>query len=90
MHYGAFDFARDRTRPTLQTLKSFNGLLGQRERLSYLDIRKLNVAYECGGKNSLMMMPNKAPPMRQAPVIITPTPIVRQDDDGYYLYYYYD
>ncbi|KAK3875369.1 hypothetical protein Pcinc_019751 [Petrolisthes cinctipes] len=46
MHYGAYDFARDRSRPTITPRRS-GVTIGQRRGLSQLDARGLNLLYRC-------------------------------------------
>lgn len=60
MHYGSHDFASS-DRPAIKPLKPFNGMLGQRDGMSQIDIMKLNRAYQCGGSRVLPMLPNKRP-----------------------------
>lgn len=61
MHYYRYDFSRTGYIPTVSTRKSFDANLGQRYRLSELDVLKLNKAYNSGGTNSVEVKPNKAP-----------------------------
>ena len=61
MHYSRYDFSRTGYIPTVSTRKYFDANLGQRYRLSELDLLTLNKAYNCGGANSLEVKPNKAP-----------------------------
>lgn len=59
MHYGQGDFAVTPGLTTIRALRVFDGKMGQRSYLSAVDVRKLNVAYECGGYRSLSALPNR-------------------------------
>ena len=50
MHYEAYAFASDRSRPTIvakDTTRS--GRMGQRNGFSTVDVRKINTLYKCSG-----------------------------------------
>lgn len=61
MHYAKSDFAKKKGLMTLSNKKPFNGEFGQRKKMSSLDIKKLNIAYKCGGRLSMSAMPNFEP-----------------------------
>lgn len=46
MHYGAYSFAKDRTKPTI-TPHDSDAEIGQRVKLSALDIERVQIFYEC-------------------------------------------
>jgi len=47
MHYGAYAFAVDRNRPTIRALRSGGSNMGNRSRLSAMDIERVQVHYGC-------------------------------------------
>lgn len=63
MHYGKGDFATTKGLVTIQSKHELGeGVkMGQRVALTAADIKKLNLAYNCGGKASLTALPNKPP-----------------------------
>lgn len=50
MHYGAFDFAKDRRKPTIVTLQK-DAEIGQREGFSEKDLLKINFLYNCNNRS---------------------------------------
>lgn len=61
MHYDAYAFATDKSRPTITAKdEKFSKIMGQRRGLSYGDILRINRMYDC---------PNK--PQRRAPTTRT-------------------
>lgn len=54
MHYGAYAFAKDRSKPTIIKLKNTGGPIGQRNGFSATDLAQLNLLYDCKSKLSAM------------------------------------
>ncbi|OWA52346.1 putative Embryonic protein UVS.2 [Hypsibius exemplaris] len=53
LHYGMFDFAMNPAVWTIRPLPKYSDkLIGQRDALSDIDIRKINLLYKCAGTNS--------------------------------------
>ena len=50
MHYGAYAFAKNRSRPTIIKLKNTGGPIGQRNGFSATDLKQLNTLYDCKSK----------------------------------------
>ena len=50
MHYGAYFFAKDRTKPVITKLRNTGGQLGQRNGFSATDLEQLNTLYDCKSK----------------------------------------
>jgi hypothetical protein len=51
MHYGMFDFAQDKSVYTIKPKPSYEDRkIGQREWLSQIDIKKINLMYSCENK----------------------------------------
>ncbi len=46
MHYGAYDFSRDQLEPTITPVR-YNAKIGQREKLSEIDIIEIRDYYSC-------------------------------------------
>ena len=47
MHYGAYAFAIDRSKPTIVKLKNTGGHIGQRKGFSSTDLKQINILYDC-------------------------------------------
>lgn len=47
MHYNAYEFATDRSLPTITTKQPGIGLIGQRFSLSTIDVEKIQLLYGC-------------------------------------------
>ncbi len=47
MHYGAYAFAKDRSKPVIVKLKNTGGNIGQRIGMSTTDIQQINALYDC-------------------------------------------
>ena len=50
MHYGAFDFAVNRSIPSIVP-KKMGTSIGQRDRMTPIDKERVNRFYQCGGPN---------------------------------------
>ena len=50
MHYGAYAFAKNKSRPTIVKLKNTGGPIGQRSGFSATDLKQLNTLYDCKSK----------------------------------------
>lgn len=58
MHYGAFDFAVDRTRPTIRARDpDYTGPIGQRQGFTDTDLRKVNKLYQCAANGTTPGLP---------------------------------
>ncbi len=50
MHYGAYAFAKDRSKPVIVKLKSTGGPIGQRNGMSATDKQQINTLYDCASE----------------------------------------
>ena len=50
MHYGAYAFAKDRSKPTIVKIKNTGGSIGQRKGFSATDLKQINLLYDCQSK----------------------------------------
>ena len=47
MHYGAYAFAKNRSKPTIVKVKNTGGPIGQRKGFSSTDLKQINLLYDC-------------------------------------------
>merc|ERR1719204_2904730 len=71
MHYGAFAFAKDRSKKTITTKTGAS--IGQRSHMTELDAKSVNTLYGCSTGPS----PNPAPAPSPTPKPVTPRPAPR-------------